>query len=284
LNTLDEMEDDILKLQLFKLTVAGALAVTSLTACMDNRQGAGTNDVRQNNIRPYGLTQNQMDMNRWDNRRGNNYTSMHNNTRMQMSQNIANHIAAMPEVKSANVLLTDKNAYVAVVLHDNATQTNRGAGTTGAAPLGTTGIGLPGTRSGVGIGGGLAGTSDGMTGGTATGSRDGMMGGTATGRTDGMFGTTRTNTSDHGVSLHVKDRIARKVMSIQPNVRNVFISANPDFVDRMNGYAQRFRNGQPIRGLILEFNTTVERIFPQRATTNRTNISPPGPGVRGAVR
>lgn len=229
-----------MKMQWFKLTVASVLAFGSLTACANiTRQGTGadgnvarTNNIRQNNVRPYDMTRDQMDMNRWDHPRSNNFVSLHNNTRMRMSQKIADQIAAMPEVRSANVLLTDKNAYVAVVLNEGVADTARGV------------------RS---------------------------MGDNVVNRSKDFQAAKVGNVPDV-----IKSVIARKVQKMDSNVRNVFVSANPDFVDRLNGYAEEFRNGHPLRGLILEFNTAVERLFPQRSATNRTNLPPAGPGANGS--
>lgn len=75
------------------------------------------------------------------------------------------------------------------------------------------------------------------------------------------------NESD--VDDEVKARIAAKVQELAPDVKNVFVSANPDFVDRMRGYRDRFQAGQPIRGAILEFNRAVERIFPEKIDVER---------------
>ena len=43
---------------------------------------------------------------------------MHNNTRMDIDEQVAKEITNMKEVESATVLLTDRNAYVAIVVDD----------------------------------------------------------------------------------------------------------------------------------------------------------------------
>ncbi|PAK39937.1 lipoprotein YhcN, partial [Bacillus licheniformis] len=48
------------------------------------------------------------------------------------------------------------------------------------------------------------------------------------------------------------------------NINNVFVSANPDFVDRMRNYGDRIQNGEPIEGLFEEFGETINRIFPNQ--------------------
>ncbi|WP_409341759.1 YhcN/YlaJ family sporulation lipoprotein [Paenibacillus sp. MBLB4367] len=69
------------------------------------------------------------------------------------------------------------------------------------------------------------------------------------------------------VSDQLKTQIADKVKSVNPNVDNVYVSANPDFVQRMGVYAQDIKNGKPVSGFVKEFYTMVERIFPYRAGT-----------------
>jgi YhcN/YlaJ family sporulation lipoprotein len=116
----------------------------------------------------------------------------------------------MDEVKSANVLLTANNAFIAVVL-----------------PPGTT-------------------TSSDM---------------------NAKNPTDRIHQAAAGadLSLQLKQLIAEKVKAVNPNIRNVYISANPDFVQRINGFSQDVKNGRPVSGFMNEFNTIVQRIFPSNA-------------------
>ncbi|PCK22405.1 hypothetical protein CEY02_04480 [Bacillus pumilus] len=97
-------------------------------------------------------------------------------------------VANMSEVKTANVLVTGKNAFVAVVLEGN--------------------------KSG-------------------------------------------------DVTDDLKKKISDKVKSTDQEINNVYVSTNPDFVDRMEGYGKRIRNGEPISGFFDEFTETVRRIFPE---------------------
>ena len=131
----------------------------------------------------------------WDNPRNNNFAPMHNNTRMDIDEQVAKEITNMKEVESATVLLTDRNAYVAIVVDDE--------------------------------------------------------------------------TKGNGSRGDLKQKVANKVKSLHQQINNVYVSANPDFVDRMRGYNERFRNGQPLRGLVIEFNRMVERIFPADVTSGQ---------------
>lgn len=214
------------------LAVAIVLAL-SLTACSTARDnGMQTNSIRNQS---------------WDNPRNNNMASMHNNTRMAISDQIADSVTEMPEVESSYVLLTDHNAYVAVAL-DN----GRGYGATD-------------------FGRSVTDFND-----RAAGTRGDVYANDLNARSKGAAGTTdRTGTADSvgrrgpalgggtdGVTDELKSRIAERVKQINPNIQHVYVSASPDFVSRMQSYANRARNGQPLRGLIIEFNTVVERLFP----------------------
>ena len=42
----------------------------------------------------------------------------------------------------------------------------------------------------------------------------------------------------------------------------MYVSSNPDFVERATNYADRIQEGEPVEGFIEEFNETIERIFP----------------------
>lgn len=74
----------------------------------------------------------------------------------------------------------------------------------------------------------------------------------------------------HGQDLdatgHVKTQIADKVHMARPEVKNVYVSSNPDLIDRFKQYGEQIRQGKPISGILNEFNTTVQKIFPTNAS------------------
>jgi YhcN/YlaJ family sporulation lipoprotein len=63
----------------------------------------------------------------------------------------------------------------------------------------------------------------------------------------------------------MKDKIAAVVKKADPSIDNVYVSTNPDFVERADYYAEEFRAGHPLKGFANEFRTMVERIFPARS-------------------
>lgn len=67
---------------------------------------------------------------------------------------------------------------------------------------------------------------------------------------------------DKDITNDLKERIADKVREADPSVDQVYVSANPDFVQRMEGYANDIKNGKPVAGFAEEFRELVTRIFP----------------------
>lgn len=203
------------------MIVATALlsSAIALTGCMNKTGDLGNknirnNAVRQNNaMRGYGVDQfglrgntartrfaddqaNEQNRNMNGQQRiNNNIVGMHGNSRIETSDRIANKIAAMPGIDSAYVMMTDRNAYVAVKEDD------------------------------------------------------------------------RANTGQTAVTSEIKDKIANQVKSMSPSVANVYVSSNPDFLGRMEGYANNVRAGHPIQGFLTEFNALVERVFPAPSGT-----------------
>ncbi|WP_020155778.1 YhcN/YlaJ family sporulation lipoprotein [Caldibacillus debilis] len=108
------------------------------------------------------------------------------NNRYAVAEEAARQVADLKEVDTANVICTDRNAYVAVVLDDNVDR----------------------------------------------------------------------------LSKRLEEKIADRVRRADTSIDNVYVSANPDFAQRMNDYAQKINNGEPIQGFAEEFNEMVRRVFP----------------------
>ncbi|MBM7837386.1 YhcN/YlaJ family sporulation lipoprotein [Alkalihalobacillus xiaoxiensis] len=70
----------------------------------------------------------------------------------------------------------------------------------------------------------------------------------------------------HDVADQVKDRIAEKAKEADSEIKDVHVSANPDFMERLSGYGDRIENGEPISGMADEFKEAMHRMFP---TMNR---------------
>ena len=131
------------------------------------------NDLRDVGFQPDGDQNNNVDNN--------------NQTRLEVADKAADRIAKLNEVDTANVIVTNRNAYVAVVLKNGA----KGE-----------------------------------------------------------------------VTDRLEKKVADQVRATDPDIRDVFVSSNPDFVNRMEDYGNRINEGAPVRGLFEEFTETVRRVFP----------------------
>lgn len=218
-----------------RLVFVLAIAI-SLTACgnirnraNEGRTDAGSATQMQQMVENDGWT----NYDRIVDRELGTSNNMHNNTNVEMSQDIADRITNMPEVTAASVLLTNQNAYIAVMLSDEADE-------------------------------GLINSPD----------RRKLSQNRQDNREDERLDQTRMKryyNEAADVTTMLKDRITKEVKNEAPHILNVYISANPDFIDRMNGFIDQIQAGNPVRGFINEVNTTMERMFP---TNNGPNITP----------
>ncbi len=64
------------------------------------------------------------------------------------------------------------------------------------------------------------------------------------------------------LSRNLERKIADQVKTVDTGINDVYISANPDFYDRMTTYSNDIRSGKPISGFFNEFTDTVKRVFP----------------------
>lgn len=67
---------------------------------------------------------------------------------------------------------------------------------------------------------------------------------------------------EEALTKDLEDKIADKVREVKGDVKNVYVSLNPDFVERMRGYGERINEGEPIEGFFDEFGEAVRNVFP----------------------
>jgi YhcN/YlaJ family sporulation lipoprotein len=60
----------------------------------------------------------------------------------------------------------------------------------------------------------------------------------------------------------VEKQIANQVRKADPRIQQVYVSTNPQFVERVRGYVRDVRQGRPVTGFAQEFSQMVARIFP----------------------
>ncbi|MGN7360047.1 YhcN/YlaJ family sporulation lipoprotein [Paenibacillus sp. SAF-054] len=244
-----------------------------------------------------------------------NTSSSHRVGSLTSSQDLADKVAAMKEVRTANVLRGGNSAYVAVSLENGAkghmgakgitgnygmkstnsnyrsssfgstnnSSFNNDNGSVGSGSMSANNRGLYGT-----MGTGSYGIMRGMTGnGSGTGTdthrlhnyttsdgepitRSNGYNATTPG-TSGTNGTLSDNKDD--VSMEIKNKISDTIKKSDPSITNVYVSANPDFVQRVSNYATELKNGHPVQGMLTEMSTMFERIFPMHTGTDGNNLN-----------
>lgn len=295
-----------------KKATAISLSLSTAIFVMAGLTGCGTS-TKDNNLHTKSVRHEVKGINRYgvesngmDGIRAKSYRT-HNVTNLKSSDELAKRIAEMKEVKSASVMLTDRNAYVAVRLTDGHTGKleskslrNRANGTMRTesynqdmgglrvhggngtmSPYSTSGI-APGLNTNAATDRSHMGNDRSIYGTMGTGSYGMMRGLTNSGNartmTDGHYGmkseTSRIDSTDDNTPEEIKSKISAKIKQFAPHVENVYVSANPDFVQHVETYSKDIRNGKPVSGMINTFQSMVERIFPTNAlnTNHRDGV------------
>ncbi len=243
-----------------KTAVIGTM-ILGLAACgtQQGAEDANRNRVETNGIRSYATNQVEHMTKQNYNRPFVDYQTdnrvnfdVHKNRRVDLSEAIAETLTEMKEIKTANVLLTDRNAYIGVVLDEDEDQ---GSG----SPRGINNVENQNHNDRANNDRFFA--RENTTYDRNNEGNDPIL----TGRNNAF--TNRTNNQEsNDVSLQLKNKIVSKVKKVNRNVQNVYVSANPNFNDRMEGFMAKVRAGDPVDGLVEEFNTMVRRIFPMNMT------------------
>ncbi|WP_438347155.1 YhcN/YlaJ family sporulation lipoprotein [Paenibacillus sp. FA6] len=236
-----------------------------------------TNSINQSNLSRHGI-------NTANNDRGLITRSDNRMMNLRYSEELSSKIAKMKQVDMAKVMLTGENAYVAVSIKDhntlNGTTTN--LNNTDKVRTGINSMGINGNRNNVGAPS-ITGSGSNMrnqTGANYSTTNEtgyGTMGTGADGLMRGLTSTPRTmnepvSGEDQYMTKEVKDMIADVIKKSDTNIKNVYVSANPDFVDRVGNFVTDVSNGHPISGIVDEFQTLVNRIFPTPSgNINTTN-------------
>jgi hypothetical protein len=157
----------------------------------------------------------------------------HNNKTLAYSPFLSNQLNSLNGVNTAIVFTTDQNAYVALMIDNTATGTKRMTRETNNQ----------GTMKGF--------YNDHQPFNDHLPSSDLNNG----------FNNYETAVHHDLLSHRFKQTIAEKIRSLQPNLMDVYISANRDFLNKMNNYAQESWKGNSLMPLLTDFNQTVERVF-----------------------
>jgi YhcN/YlaJ family sporulation lipoprotein len=70
------------------------------------------------------------------------------------------------------------------------------------------------------------------------------------------------NTPKNQITKVLEGQIAKEVHATDRSIQKVYVSTNPEFVDRVRQYVDDVRRGRPITGLFDQLNKIMQRIFP----------------------
>ncbi|MBU7318745.1 YhcN/YlaJ family sporulation lipoprotein [Paenibacillus oleatilyticus] len=236
---------------LLLLAVAGCLLLQS--ACGGNRPqasrpGGGLEDYRQqalydrdsrnNEDGSLGVKQRWVDEQQarqgkeYSGRKQLDMTNRHSASTMAFAPQIAERVKGVSGVREAQVLLTEVNGYVAVVLDGHSPEAEASPDMLGYQVT---------SKGGVGI-----------------------FGGTDKGPNRYSW------TENGGLSTGKADEIRKLAMSMAPtNIQQVYVSANPNFVQRVRFYAKEEKERGTMTNYMNEFNTLVLHVFPDDANTRK---------------
>lgn len=216
---------------------------------------------------------------------GDNGYGNHQNRSLVRSGEMARAIENLDGIARAEVVFGSGNAYVGVVLDEKADESSALGGSSARSSSSPEEYGMKGNYYGAtdsrvfpapGRGGktleevgtsdaaremyGLAG-SDGGIGGVAMhrsgslGAEGGRTGASSVTDAGGASARSRAYWSNNGLSQQVRARVESIVRSIEPNIRNVYISGDPDVVERLSRTAAVGDEG------VESFNAWAARVF-----------------------
>ncbi|NOU76966.1 hypothetical protein GC098_37345 [Paenibacillus sp. LMG 31458] len=157
----------------------------------------------------------------------------HNNNKLEYSQFLSNQLNAMNGVNTALVMTTDQNAYVALMIDSSA-------------------VGTKGT------------TKETNNQGTAKGFYNDHVPFNdylPPNELNNGFNNYETAIHHDLLSHRFKQAMAEKIRLLQPDVMDVYISANRDFLNKMNSYVLESWKGNSLMPLLPDFNQTVTKVF-----------------------
>lgn len=211
---------------LYKSCAVLAAALVALTACNYQKKFesgpsdyGSRNEAHEKNFRTYNTQLRAAD---------------HNNTRLEFVQSTTDAVDDLKGVRSSFVFVTDKNAYVAIVLDNTATGT-KGKGT---ILFSDRTIASPGVDHHSNVSYALP---------------PGYV------VMDKYSFDTIPNPQD--ISSEFVQELSARVAQYHPTVNNVFVSANQQFINRLSVYAHESWRGQPLQPYVDEFNALANDHF-----------------------
>jgi len=160
---------------------------------------------------------------------------VHNNTKLWYNKALSNKLTNIPGVRAALVMLTERNAYAAILI-DNSASGTRG----------------PGSKEETNHTGASLGTYDPHT----------LNQTVENWRLATGINNYQTVENQEDIASAFKQKIAIALRAANPYIHEVYISANRDFVNQMNAYAIESDWGNKnLNNRLNSFNGTANRLF-----------------------
>lgn len=215
------------------LVVAIFMLLFLFTACNEDEKKYGKSPINSNYGSP---VENSPDTERAYQTQQQYGSVTHNNKKLEFSQLLSTQVNTLNGVNTSIVMVTDQNAYVALQIDSSAYGTK----------------------------GGIRETNN-------SGTFRGLFNPHAP-HTDGMdpsklnTGVNNYETAQNHSQLshRFKQTIAEKIRLLEPRLKDVYISANREFLNEMNGYARESYSGYSLMPHLPAFNQTVTKVFGTR--------------------
>ncbi|WP_068604345.1 YhcN/YlaJ family sporulation lipoprotein [Paenibacillus swuensis] len=165
----------------------------------------------------------------------------HDNKRFEYSGKISQEVASMDGVSGAIVMLTERNAYVAVIIDDSGLDIRGDGAVKNLTPMGSTHA-------------------------AKENQAQNWHGRKVITDSNSYYSVENPN----NLAKEFKQKIANKVRALSPHVLEVHISANHDYVNTMAEYAKEGWLGHDTKPLVKNFNKTAKYYFlelPNREST-----------------
>ena len=160
--------------------------------------------------------------------------NQHDNTSIAYSAELSKALIGLDGIGAAIVMLSDKNAYVAIALDGAATGTKAHGGRSSReqSRIGEVDPNIHGKNQ-------------------PLGSQNLVS----------PFNSCYTVKDPKSLSSELKQVVAQNVRQLKPDIRDVHISANMDFINRMNDFAMEAWMGRSLTPLTPQFNALVKSHF-----------------------
>lgn len=158
----------------------------------------------------------------------------HQNNRLEFVRTTTNEVDSLQGIRSSFVFVTDKNAYVAIVLDNTATGT-KGKGTIRFSDRTIASHGVDDFTH----------ESNELRSGDVVMDKNSFD----------------TIPNPHDLSTELVAAVTERVRKLHPDIKDVFISANQQFINKLSGYAHDAWKGLPLQPHLGEFNALVQEQF-----------------------